>query len=110
MVYGFDEARLLAETGDHPKNPTMRLASRMVLGYSQKPIEVVVELSRFCSGQALISIGVAFEGKPLAQCRRGRRATISLKRSAALTKGRELCTAWPAAVWNKRVEVAFVRP
>ena len=68
-----------------------------------------MELSRFCSGQVLMSIGLAFEGKPLAQRRRGHRAAISLKRSAALTKGCEPCTAWPAAVWNKRAEVAFVR-
>ena len=41
LVYGFEEAKLLAETGDHPKNPTMSLAARTVLGSGQKPIEVV---------------------------------------------------------------------
>jgi tRNA(Arg) A34 adenosine deaminase TadA len=41
LVYGFEEAKLLAETGDHPQNPTMRLAARTVLGSGQKPIEVV---------------------------------------------------------------------
>ena len=41
LVYGFEEVKLLAETGDHPRNPTMSLAARTVLGYGQKPIEVV---------------------------------------------------------------------
>jgi tRNA(Arg) A34 adenosine deaminase TadA len=41
LVYGFDEAKLLKETGDHPKNPTMSLAARTVLDSGQKPIEVV---------------------------------------------------------------------
>jgi tRNA(Arg) A34 adenosine deaminase TadA len=41
LVYGFEEAKLLAETGDHPENPTMSLASRTVLDSGQKPIEVV---------------------------------------------------------------------
>ena len=41
LVYGFEEAKLLAETGDHAENPTMSLASRTVLGSGQKPIEVV---------------------------------------------------------------------
>ena len=41
LVYGFEEAKLLAETGDHPENPTMSLAARTVLGSGQKPIEVV---------------------------------------------------------------------
>ena len=41
LVYGFEEAKLLAETGDHPENPTMSLAARRVLGSGQKPIEVV---------------------------------------------------------------------
>jgi tRNA(Arg) A34 adenosine deaminase TadA len=40
-VYGFEEAQLLAETGDHRENPTMSLAARTVLGAGQKPIEVV---------------------------------------------------------------------
>ena len=41
LVYGFEEAKLLAETGDHPENPTLSLAARTVLGSGQKPIEVV---------------------------------------------------------------------
>lgn len=40
LVYGFEEAKLLAETGDHPENPTMSLAARSVLGSGQKQIEV----------------------------------------------------------------------
>ena len=40
-VYGFEETKLLAQTGDHPENPTMSLAARIVLGSGQKPIEVV---------------------------------------------------------------------
>jgi tRNA(Arg) A34 adenosine deaminase TadA len=41
LVYGYEEAKLLAETGDHPENPTMSLAARTVLGSGQKRIEVV---------------------------------------------------------------------
>jgi tRNA(Arg) A34 adenosine deaminase TadA len=41
LVYGVEEAKLLAETGDHAENPTMSLAARTVLGSGQKPIEVV---------------------------------------------------------------------
>ena len=41
LVYGFEEAQLLAETGNHPENPTMSLAARTVLGSGHKPIEVV---------------------------------------------------------------------
>jgi tRNA(Arg) A34 adenosine deaminase TadA len=41
LVYGYDESQLLAQTGDHPANPTMSLASRTVLASGQKPIEVV---------------------------------------------------------------------
>ena len=40
LVYGYEEAQLLALTGDHPENPTMRLAARTVLGSGQKQIEV----------------------------------------------------------------------
>lgn len=40
LVYGFEEEKLLAETSDHPENPTMNLASRTVLASGQKPIEV----------------------------------------------------------------------
>lgn len=41
LVYGYEEAKLLGETGDHPDNPTMNLSSRTVLASGQKPIEVV---------------------------------------------------------------------
>ncbi len=40
LVYGYEEAQLLAITGDHPENPTMSLAARTVLGSGQKKIEV----------------------------------------------------------------------
>jgi tRNA(Arg) A34 adenosine deaminase TadA len=40
LVYGFEEASLLALTGDHQENPTMHLPARTVLGAGQKPIEV----------------------------------------------------------------------
>jgi tRNA(Arg) A34 adenosine deaminase TadA len=40
LVYGFEETKLLALTGDDPANPTMSLASRTVLGSGQKDIEV----------------------------------------------------------------------
>src|SRR4029079_10665164 len=40
LVYGYDEAKLLAETGDYPENPTMSLAARTVLGSGQKSIGV----------------------------------------------------------------------
>lgn len=40
LVYGYEEAKLLALTGDHPENPTMHLAARTVLGSGQKKIEV----------------------------------------------------------------------
>jgi tRNA(Arg) A34 adenosine deaminase TadA len=41
LVYGFEETQLLAETGDHPENPTMSLSARTVLGSGQKQIEVI---------------------------------------------------------------------
>ncbi len=41
LVYGYEEARLLEQTGDHPGNPTMSLPSRTVLASGQKPVEVV---------------------------------------------------------------------
>jgi tRNA(Arg) A34 adenosine deaminase TadA len=41
LVYGFEETKLLALTGNHPENPTMTLSSRTVLGSGQKKIEVV---------------------------------------------------------------------
>src|SRR3954452_14352999 len=40
LVYGVDEAEILAMTGDHVENPTMSLSSRVVLGSGQKNIEV----------------------------------------------------------------------
>lgn len=40
LVYGYDEAKLLAFTGDHPENPTMYLPARTVLGAGQKNVEV----------------------------------------------------------------------
>jgi tRNA(Arg) A34 adenosine deaminase TadA len=41
LVYGYEEAKLLALTGDHADNPTINLPSRTVLAAGQKPIEVV---------------------------------------------------------------------
>jgi tRNA(Arg) A34 adenosine deaminase TadA len=41
LVYGYEEAKLLALTGNHPKNPTLSLSSRIVLGSGQKKIEVL---------------------------------------------------------------------
>jgi len=40
LIYGFDEATLLALTGDHVENPTMNLPARTVIGSGQKNIEV----------------------------------------------------------------------
>ena len=40
LVYGFEETKLLALTGNHPENPTMSMSSREVLGSGQKKIEV----------------------------------------------------------------------
>jgi tRNA(Arg) A34 adenosine deaminase TadA len=40
LVYGFEEIKLLALTGDHAANPTMNLSSRVELGSGQKKIEV----------------------------------------------------------------------
>lgn len=40
LVYGYEETKLLALTGDHPENPTMTLPSRTVLGSGQKQITV----------------------------------------------------------------------
>lgn len=40
LVYGYEETKLLALTGDHPENPTMTLPSRTVLGSGQKQIAV----------------------------------------------------------------------
>lgn len=41
LIYGFEEAKLLAETGNHRENPTMNLPARTVFASGQKPIEVV---------------------------------------------------------------------
>ena len=41
LVYGYEEAKLLALTGNHPENPTLSLRSRIVLGSGQKKIEVL---------------------------------------------------------------------
>lgn len=40
LVYGYEETKLLALTGDHPENPTMSLPSRTVLASGQKDVEV----------------------------------------------------------------------
>ncbi len=40
LVYGFEETKLLALTGNHSENPTMSLPSRTVLSSGQKQIEV----------------------------------------------------------------------
>jgi tRNA(Arg) A34 adenosine deaminase TadA len=40
LVFGVEEAKLLAMTGDHADNPTLNLPSRTVLSYGQKAIEV----------------------------------------------------------------------
>jgi tRNA(Arg) A34 adenosine deaminase TadA len=40
LVYGGDETKLLALTGDHPANPTINLPSRTVFAAGQKTIEV----------------------------------------------------------------------
>ncbi|WP_428339037.1 nucleoside deaminase [Mesorhizobium amorphae] len=36
LVYGFEETKLLALTGDHAENPTMSLPSRTVLGWPEE--------------------------------------------------------------------------
>ncbi|MER2507611.1 MAG: nucleoside deaminase [Amaricoccus sp.] len=41
LVYGFEETKLLAETGDHAGNPTLNLPARTILASGQKPIEVI---------------------------------------------------------------------
>lgn len=40
LVYGMDERRLLALTGDHAENPTMDIPSRYVFEHSQKDVKV----------------------------------------------------------------------
>jgi len=41
VVYGAEEAALLALTGDHPENPTLSLPCREVFARGQKDIEVI---------------------------------------------------------------------
>ena len=41
VVYGAQEAALLALTGNHPENPTLSLPCRDVFARGQKPIEVI---------------------------------------------------------------------
>jgi tRNA(Arg) A34 adenosine deaminase TadA len=41
LVYGMSEERLRAFTGDHPENPTLNLACRLVFESGQRQIDVV---------------------------------------------------------------------
>jgi len=41
LVYGMDERRLLAFTGDHPENPTLDLPCRDLFARGQKEIQVI---------------------------------------------------------------------
>ncbi len=41
VVYGLSEKRLLALTGNHPENPTLRLPCREVFARGQRAIEVI---------------------------------------------------------------------
>jgi tRNA(Arg) A34 adenosine deaminase TadA len=41
LVYGMDEHRLLAFTGDHPENPTLDLPCRELFARGQKDIQVI---------------------------------------------------------------------
>jgi tRNA(Arg) A34 adenosine deaminase TadA len=41
IVYGASESALLAQTGNHPANPTLDLPCRDVIAKGQKPIRVV---------------------------------------------------------------------
>jgi tRNA(Arg) A34 adenosine deaminase TadA len=41
VVYGLSEGRLLALTGNHPENPTLRLPCREVFARGQRAIEVI---------------------------------------------------------------------
>jgi tRNA(Arg) A34 adenosine deaminase TadA len=41
LVYGLDERRLRALTGDHAENPTMDVPARYIYAHSQKAIEVI---------------------------------------------------------------------
>jgi tRNA(Arg) A34 adenosine deaminase TadA len=41
VVYGMEEKRLLALTGNHAENPTMDLPCREVFAHGQKPVDVI---------------------------------------------------------------------
>ncbi|HZE92993.1 MAG TPA: nucleoside deaminase [Rhizobacter sp.] len=41
VVFGMTEAQLLAETGEHPENPTMNLPCRQVFQHGHKAVEVI---------------------------------------------------------------------
>jgi tRNA(Arg) A34 adenosine deaminase TadA len=41
VVYGLSEERLLALTGNHPENPTLRLPCREVFARGQRTIEII---------------------------------------------------------------------
>ena len=41
VVYGLSEEQLLALTGDHPENPTLRLPCREVFARGQRAIEII---------------------------------------------------------------------
>jgi tRNA(Arg) A34 adenosine deaminase TadA len=41
LVYGMEESRLLAFTGDHPENPTLDLPCRTLFAHGQKAIAVI---------------------------------------------------------------------
>ena len=47
LVYGYEEAALLALTADHPANPTINLPSRTVLAAGQKDVKVVGPFPEF---------------------------------------------------------------
>ena len=41
VVFGITERALMAETGNHPENPTMDVSSRYVFDHCQKPVELI---------------------------------------------------------------------
>ena len=41
VVFGMTEQQLLAETGNHPENPTLSVPSHQVFDHGQKPIELI---------------------------------------------------------------------
>ena len=94
LVYGFEEAKLLAETGDHPENPTMSLAARTVLGSGQKPIEVVGPVPEI-EDELLAPHRILASADAVAD-REGRRPQRSRARTSSLSDGsrwRHLCIA-----------------